>query len=135
MIPNFEAILRAVPRSCSCGYKEGKSPYRSCIHGIHSSDTDFPAMARAVAEAWNLEVDLRSARWAASVAREKERANAAEARVKELEGTIRADDERLRRAGERTGIFAGCDTAEWLADEVLNLRIRIAVLEKIQKEA
>jgi hypothetical protein len=39
-----------------------------------------------------------------------------------LKGTIEADDERLRKAGERVGIEQGCDTAEWMADEIEVLR-------------
>ena len=39
-----------------------------------------------------------------------------------LREKINADDERLLRAGMRVGIVAGCDTAEWMADEIERLR-------------
>lgn len=39
-----------------------------------------------------------------------------------LRGAMHADDERLRTAGERVGIVAGCDTAEQMADEIIRLR-------------
>ena len=49
-----------------------------------------------------------------------------------LRGTIAAQDERERRAGERCGVSHeqhGCEWPEWVADEVLKLKARIAALE------
>ena len=43
-----------------------------------------------------------------------------------LRGAMAADDERLRKAGERVGIDQGCDTAEWMADEIERLRADVA---------
>ena len=43
-----------------------------------------------------------------------------------LRGAMKADDERLRNAGERVGIFADCDTAEMMADEIMALRAALA---------
>lgn len=40
------------------------------------------------------------------------------ARVRELEGIIAADDERLRKAGESVGLPFGCDTAAVMADRI-----------------
>ena len=50
----------------------------------------------------------------------------------QLKGTIAAQDERERLAGDRCGIHYeqyGCDWPECVADEVLKLRSRIAELE------
>lgn len=59
-----------------------------------------------------------------------------------LRGAMAANDERLRVAGERVGIIAGCDTAELMADEiecllaeVAALRAEVANLTKIIDEA
>jgi hypothetical protein len=65
----------------------------------------------------------------------------------ELRGAIRADNARLREAGERVGLFYGCDTAEMMADAIEDLR-RVAArncgtiivpetdeLERLQREA
>lgn len=56
---------------------------------------------------------------------------AAAQRVQELEGVIRADEHRLNSAavevwGENVH---GCDAPEWLADEILGLRAKVAELE------
>jgi len=57
--------------------------------------------------------------------------------IETLRGAIRADDERLRDAGLRVGIIAGCDTPDAMADEIASLtsqleeaRARIAELER-----
>lgn len=50
--------------------------------------------------------------------------------MKRLRGTIAADDERLRIAGERTGLPFGCDTAEHMADELLSLREEVKRLRE-----
>jgi hypothetical protein len=39
-----------------------------------------------------------------------------------LRGALDAADERLRKAGERVGIYCGCDTPDALADEIERLR-------------
>jgi hypothetical protein len=44
----------------------------------------------------------------------------------ETQGAMRADDERLQLAGERVGLALGCDTPDWMADEILALRERLA---------
>lgn len=49
----------------------------------------------------------------------------ASAKIKILEGTIKADDERLLTAGQRVGIVLGCDTAEHMADEILDFRDKL----------
>jgi len=46
-----------------------------------------------------------------------------------LKGAMNADDERLRKAGERVGVIAGCDNPDWMADKILSLRAWIAKLE------
>jgi cell division septum initiation protein DivIVA len=46
-------------------------------------------------------------------------------RIELLEGVIRVDDERLRKAGDSVGIDVGCDTAHWMADEILGLRKKL----------
>lgn len=57
------------------------------------------------------------------------------ARIAELSGATQADDERLRTAAARVGITAGCDAADWMADEIERNRARIAELEsKLQLE-
>ena len=41
------------------------------------------------------------------------------------------DDERLRQAAARVGLTeTGCDTADWLAEEILTLRARLAAQER-----
>ena len=64
----------------------------------------------------------------AKLAAAERRAEEAEALARDLRGAMDADDNRLRAASERVfGDYAfGCDTAMWLADEVLGLRERIA---------
>lgn len=49
-----------------------------------------------------------------------------ETQITTLRGAMKADDERLRAAGERVGIFADCDTAEMMADEITRLRAALA---------
>lgn len=46
-----------------------------------------------------------------------------------LHGAMKADDERLRTAGERVGLFADCDTADLMADEIERLRASLATKE------
>ena len=59
------------------------------------------------------------------------RAEAAEAEVRILRGAIAAQDERNLAATERLDMPpAGCDTSDWLADEVLGLRARVCELEE-----
>ena len=62
---------------------------------------------------------------------------AAEAEVRDLRGAMDADDERLRAASERVfGDFAfGCDTAMWLADEVMGLRQMLDVERAVREKA
>lgn len=48
-----------------------------------------------------------------------------------VRGAMRADDERLRLAGERVGIEYGCDTAEHMADEIEALRAEVAALRAV----
>jgi len=77
------------------------------------------------------DTDPRESEWAQRLA-------AAEREVRDLRGAMNADDERLRAASERVfGDFAfGCDTAMWLADEVMGLRQKLdaecAVREKAE---
>ena len=47
-----------------------------------------------------------------------------------LRGAMAANDERLRVAGERVGIIAGCDTAELMADEIECLLAEVAGLRE-----
>ena len=51
------------------------------------------------------------------------------ARIAELEGIIKSDDERLTEAGLKVNLYFGCDTAEIMAEEILSSRARIAELE------
>ena len=62
--------------------------------------------------------------------------DALKARVALLEGAQRADDERLRAACKTVWPDRDhdCDTPEWLADEVLGLRARVAALEAKQAD-
>lgn len=46
----------------------------------------------------------------------------AEGRIATLRATVAADDERLRAAGARVGVEYGCDTADWMAERILELR-------------
>lgn len=52
-----------------------------------------------------------------------------QARLDAMTGERAADDERLRQAGARVGIWYGCDTPDWLAEEILGLRARLDALE------
>ena len=56
-------------------------------------------------------------------------------RIAELEGVIKADNERLIRAGLTVGLYSGCDTAETMAEVILASRDRIAELETERDEA
>jgi len=50
-----------------------------------------------------------------------------EAAIALKDGTIAADDERLIKAAEKAGIaYMGCDTADWLAETVVELRAELA---------
>jgi len=51
-----------------------------------------------------------------------------------LKGAMNADDERLRKAGERVGIIAGCDNPDSFADKILGLRAKVAELEAKLKD-
>jgi hypothetical protein len=65
-----------------------------------------------------------------------------DAEIARLKGIIAADDERLLVASVRVGFpFYGCDTADWLAEEILSLRasvgekdVEIARLNKSEDE-
>ena len=79
--------------------------------------------------------DPEWAAWAESLLEASEQLRAsesarreAEKQARDLRGAMNADDGRLRDASERAfGHFDyGCDTAQWLADEVLGLRQRLA---------
>ena len=48
--------------------------------------------------------------------------DALNARIAELEGAIKTDDERLIRAGLTVGLYSGCDTAETMAEAILASR-------------
>lgn len=50
-------------------------------------------------------------------------------RLDAMTGERAADEERLRQAGARVGIWYGCDTPDWLAEEILGLRARLDALE------
>lgn len=52
----------------------------------------------------------------------KSRLAAAEHERDEVRAINRADDERLLAAGQRVGLWFGCDTPEHLADEIESLR-------------
>lgn len=56
-------------------------------------------------------------------------------RLRAAEGTIRADDDRLQSAGERVGVIAGCDTADWMADEIERLRAESVGLQSMLAES
>lgn len=45
-----------------------------------------------------------------------------------VRGAMKADDERLRTAGERVGLYFDCDTPEHMADEIEALRKRVGRL-------
>lgn len=45
--------------------------------------------------------------------------------IERLRGAMRADDLRLRIAGERVGIIQGCDLPDWMADEIEHLRAAV----------
>lgn len=49
----------------------------------------------------------------------------AAALIEQLRGAMRADDLRLRIAGERVGIVQGCDNPDWMADEIERLRAAV----------
>jgi hypothetical protein len=59
---------------------------------------------------------------------------AAEASLAQLRGAMQADDERLRVAGGRVGLFFGCDTPEHLADEIEQVRASLAQLQQEARE-
>ena len=44
------------------------------------------------------------------------------AEIATLRATVAADDERLRAAGALVGVEFGCDTADWMAERILELR-------------
>ena len=62
------------------------------------------------------------AAWEAAKANQAGELDRLRADLELVRGAMKADDERLRIAGERVGIVAGCDTAEWMADEIDRLR-------------
>jgi len=47
------------------------------------------------------------------------------ATIATLRATVAADDERLRTAGARVGVEYGCDTADWMAERILELRATV----------
>jgi len=51
-----------------------------------------------------------------------------------LRETMRADDERLHIAGERVGLYMGCDTPDWMADEIIALRRELAAYKQAMAE-
>ncbi len=54
----------------------------------------------------------------------------AEAEIDALNGVISADNERLFAAATKAGInFYGCDTADWLAETICELKAEIAKLK------
>ena len=57
------------------------------------------------------------------------------AELAKTQGAMAADDERLRRAGERVGIEMGCDTPDWMAESILALRDELARLTSERDEA
>lgn len=57
--------------------------------------------------------------------------DARDKRIAELKGAMRADDERLRKAGQRVGIIRGCDTAEAMADRIQELEQKLADAETV----
>jgi hypothetical protein len=61
--------------------------------------------------------------------------DALDKRIEELEGVIKADNERLIRAGLTVGLYSGCDTAETMAEVILASRDRIIELEAERDEA
>lgn len=52
--------------------------------------------------------------------------NEAADEITRLRAVVKADEERLRDAGERVDIFSECDTAEMMADEIRRLRAALA---------
>lgn len=52
-----------------------------------------------------------------------------------LKGALAADAETNRVEGARVGIEMGCDTAHWMAEEILGLRAHVARLKVAVKEA
>ena len=50
----------------------------------------------------------------------------ADLEVARLRGAIKAADDRLIEAGQRVGIFFGCDTPDAMADELTRLRAELA---------
>jgi len=55
-----------------------------------------------------------------------------EAAIALKDGTIAADDERLVKAAEKAGItYMGCDTADWLAETVVELRAELKMQDRI----
>lgn len=54
----------------------------------------------------------------------------ARSEIAALRAAMSASDDRLRRAGERVGIVLGCDTADWMADEITALRAVLAETER-----
>lgn len=59
------------------------------------------------------------------------------AAIAERDRIIAADDARLREAGERVGLYNGCDTADAMADRIEHLRSTIterdAEIERLRK--
>ena len=56
--------------------------------------------------------------------------DALQARIDELEGTVKVSDERLRLAGLRAGLANwGCETPDMMADIILTMQARIDELQ------
>lgn len=56
--------------------------------------------------------------------------NALLAEVEALRGALAAESERTDAEGRRVGIEMGCDTAHWMAEEIIGLRARVETLER-----
>lgn len=71
----------------------------------------------------------------ARIAQEQaDRADAAEASIKNLKGAMMADDDRLTAAANRVNLYSGCDTPDAMADEILALRARLAAVPALPPE-
>ncbi len=85
----IDAALRAVPcRLCGVAHY-GKQNYGP-TGTYHDFQPDYPAMTAAVLAVVEEESAERIRKWATSVAVEKEQADLAEARVRELEEALRS---------------------------------------------
>ena len=109
-------------KTSGCSSSPGATHFQGCA--CHDSAW---AAKLAAAEARCATANAAADSYLTAMEREQDAKMIAEARVAELEGAMAADERRLRDAAIRVwGEHAhGCDTPDWMAEEILTLRAQL----------